>query len=57
MPHTLHTDEGEVRDLPFLGNDMKDHVFTMDKHLDAADAPGKADSEIGEEDRRSDRHV
>ena len=46
MPHTLHTDEGDVRDIPFAKNDMKDHVTTMDKPLDAVDAPGKADSEI-----------
>jgi hypothetical protein len=49
-PHTRHTDEGEVRDIPFLGNDMKDHSATMDKPLDTADAPGKADSEIADED-------
>jgi hypothetical protein len=48
MAHTLHTSEGEVRDLPFMANDMKDHACTMDKPLDAADAPGKADSEIVE---------
>jgi len=48
MAHVLHKKEGEVRDLPFMGNDMKEHAVTMDKPLDAADAPGKADSEIVE---------
>lgn len=37
---------GEVRDVPFLGNDMKDSPRTMDKPLDTTDAPGKADSEM-----------
>jgi hypothetical protein len=49
MAHVLHKEEGAVRDVPFLGNDMKDHVTTMDKPLDSADAPGKADSELGDE--------
>jgi hypothetical protein len=41
---------GEVRDIPFLKNDMKDSPSTMDKPLDTSDAPGKADSEMVEED-------
>ena len=41
--------EGEVREIPFLGNDMKDHAATTGKPLDQADAPGKADSELTEE--------
>jgi hypothetical protein len=40
------TKAGEVRDIPFLKNDMKDYPSTMDKPLDTADAPGKADSEM-----------
>lgn len=43
-----HQKEGEVRDIPFLGNDMKESAPTMDWPLDAPDAPGKADSELGE---------
>ena len=43
------TREGEVREIPFLGNDMKDHAATTGKPLDQADAPGKADSELTEE--------
>lgn len=46
MAHALNKKEGEVRDIPFVGNDMKDHAATMDKPLDAADAPSKADSEF-----------
>jgi len=42
-------DEGEVRELPFLGNDMKDHAATTGKPVDKADAPGKADSELTED--------
>ena len=42
----LHGEEGEVQDLPLMRNDMKDHTPTMDKPLDAADAPGRADSEM-----------
>lgn len=41
--------EGEVREVPFLGNDMKDEAATTGKPLDRADAPGKADSEWTEE--------
>ena len=44
----IHEKEGEVRDIPFLRNDMKESAPTMDKPLDAPDAPGKADSEIGD---------
>ena len=42
--------DGEIRDLPFLGNDMKDQLATMGKPLDPADGPGKADAELFEED-------
>jgi hypothetical protein len=41
-----------VRDIPFIGNDMKDDAPTMDKPLDATDAPGRADSEMIEEANR-----
>lgn len=37
--------EGEVRDIPFLGNDLKDQLPTTGRPLDRMDAPGKADSE------------
>ena len=37
--------EGEVREVPFLGNDMKDQAPTTGKPSNQADAPGKADSE------------
>jgi hypothetical protein len=40
---------GEVRDVPFLGNDMKDSPATMGKPLDPADGPGKADAELAED--------
>jgi len=46
MAHSVHREEGEVQDLPFVRNDMKDHTPTMDKPLDASDAPGRADSEM-----------
>jgi len=41
--------EGEVREIPFLGNDMKDQAATTGKSLEQADAPGKADSEWSDE--------
>ncbi|MEQ1885199.1 MAG: hypothetical protein ABL967_09075 [Bryobacteraceae bacterium] len=50
MAHVLHKDEGEVRDFPFLRNDMKDHAFTMDRQAHVSDEPGKADAEIGEDE-------
>ena len=39
----------EEFDLPFVGNDMNDSPATMDKPLDTADAPGRADSELVED--------
>ncbi len=44
------TQEGEVRDVPFLKNDMKESVPTMGWPTDTPDAPGKADSEIADEE-------
>lgn len=41
---------GEIRDIPFLGNDMKDQPATMGKPLDPADGPGKADAELFHEE-------
>jgi hypothetical protein len=41
--------EGEVRDVPFLRNDIKEQPPTTGRAVDQADAPGKADSE-GTED-------
>ena len=46
MPHAVHGKEGEVQDIPLIGNDMKDHAPTMDNSHDANDARGKADSEM-----------
>ena len=46
MPHAVHGKEGEVQDIRFVGNDMKDHTPTMDNSLDANDAPGRAHSEM-----------
>jgi hypothetical protein len=37
----------EMRDVPFLANDMMDPNPTMGKPLDTADEPGKADGELG----------
>jgi hypothetical protein len=39
---------GEVRELPFLKNDMQEDVSTTGRPLDKADEPGKADAEIAE---------
>jgi hypothetical protein len=41
--------EGEVREVPFLHNDMKNQAPTTGRRSDQADAPGKADSEFTEE--------
>ena len=38
--------DGEIRDIPFVGNDMKNQPATMGKPLDPADGPGKADAEL-----------
>jgi hypothetical protein len=42
--------EDEERDIPFLHSDMNDHASTMDRPLDTTDAPGKADSEMGQDE-------
>jgi hypothetical protein len=36
----------EENDLPFVKNELRDSTGTMDKPLDTADAPGRADSEL-----------
>jgi hypothetical protein len=41
--------EGEVREIPFLKNDMKDQAPTTGRPAGQTDAPGKADSEFAEE--------
>jgi hypothetical protein len=40
--------EGEVREVPFLKNDMKSHPPVTGKPLDRADSPGQADAECGD---------
>jgi len=44
--------ELDVRDVPFMENDMKEHLPTTGKPLDTADEPGKADGELGEQSDR-----
>ncbi|HTA42819.1 MAG TPA: hypothetical protein VK789_10245 [Bryobacteraceae bacterium] len=39
----------EENDIPFVGNELGDVRGTMDKPLDTADAPGRADSELVED--------
>ena len=39
----------EENDIPFVKNDLGDFRGTMDKPLDTADAPGRADSELVED--------
>ena len=41
--------QNEESDIPFIGNDLTGRPGTMGNALDTADAPGKADSELGEE--------
>jgi hypothetical protein len=45
----MSRNEGEVREIPFRRNDMKDQPTTTGRSLDHADAPGKADSECAQE--------
>ena len=49
MSHPAHDHNGEIEDLPFVKNDMKEDLPTMDKPLNSVDAPGRADSEMVEE--------
>jgi hypothetical protein len=44
--------EGEVREIPFLKNDMKEQAPTTGRPADQTDAPGKSDSEFTEETQR-----
>ncbi|HEY4085886.1 MAG TPA: hypothetical protein VGM43_08110 [Bryobacteraceae bacterium] len=41
--------QSEENDVPFAANDNRGRPGTMDKPVDAIDAPGKADSELGED--------
>jgi hypothetical protein len=41
--------EGEVREVPFLKNDMKSQPPATGKPLDRSDCPGKADAECGDQ--------
>jgi len=41
--------EGEVREVPFLRNDMKNQPPSTGKPLDCSDSPGKADAECGDQ--------
>jgi hypothetical protein len=49
--------DGEENDVPFARNGMTDSSGTMDKPLDTADAPGKADSELIEEENGGGRYT
>jgi len=40
----------EMRELPFLKNDMQDQPATTGRPVNTSDAPGKADSELTDED-------
>jgi hypothetical protein len=48
-PSDMRLPESEENDVPFTANELRDYSGTMGKPLDTADAPGKADSEMGEE--------
>jgi hypothetical protein len=41
--------EGEVREIPFVKNEMKNQAPTTGKPADKKDAPGKADLEFADE--------
>ncbi len=41
--------QDEENDVPFFRNELRDFPGTMDKPLDTADAPGRADSELVED--------
>ena len=38
--------KGEMREVPFLKNDMQDQPATTGRPVNTADAPGRADSEL-----------
>ena len=41
--------EGEVREVPFFKNKMKNHTRATGKPLDRADSHGQADAECGDQ--------
>ncbi len=54
-PHTHH--DRDTEDVPFMRNDMKNQPATMEKPLDTADGPGKADAELAQDEVfRSDKN-
>ena len=46
----MFSSKGEMRELPFLKNDMQDQPATTGRPVNTSDAPGKADSELTEEE-------
>jgi hypothetical protein len=48
--------QSEENDIPFIGNDMTGRPGTMGKPVDTVDAPGKADSEMGEDETAPPAH-
>jgi hypothetical protein len=47
----MSSSKGEMREVPFLKNDMQDQPATTGRPVNTSDAPGKADSELtGDED-------
>jgi hypothetical protein len=45
----MSNQQGEVREVPFLKNDMKSHPPATGKPLDRSDSPGNADAECGDQ--------
>jgi hypothetical protein len=48
-PLSMPRPQSEENDVPFAANDNRGRPGTMDKPVDTIDAPGKADSELGED--------
>ena len=46
----MSSSKGEMREVPFLKNDMQDQPATTGRPVNTSDAPGKADSELTEAD-------
>ena len=46
----MSSSKGEMREVPFLKNDMQDQPATTGRPVNTSDAPGKADSELTADD-------
>ena len=53
----MTSSKGEMREVPFLKNDMQDQPATTGRPVNTSDAPGKADSELTQDEDSNPRDL